>query len=109
MYTVDNSLLTERAVMDLDEILSAHSGEDKKVLIVLLLAYTNTLIKLQARGCGSFNGADKYYADMLAEYSNALCNNPWSLCFSYLSEISEDPYNFLFSIKSEFIKEFSDT
>ena len=109
MYTIDNSLLIERAVMDLDKILSAHSGEDKKVLIVLLLAYTNTLIKLQASGCGSFRGASKYHNDTLAEYRNALCNKPWSLCSSYFSEISEDSYNFLFSIKAEFIKEFSDT
>lgn len=95
--------------MDLEEILSAHSGEDKKILIVLLLAYANTTIKMNIKRCGNLPGSTKHLDTILSEYKNALLGDPWRLnCFD-LEAISADPYLYLFSIKAEFIKEFSES
>ncbi len=95
--------------MDLDKILSAHTGEDKKILIVLLLAYANTIIKINVKKCGNLPGNARYYESILCEYKSALLENPWGVSCFDLEAISIDPYLYLFSIKAEFIKEFGDT
>ena len=94
--------------MDLKKILSAHTGEDKKVLIVLLLAYANTTIKINVKRCGNLPGNTRYFDSILCEYKTALLKDPWNISCFDLEAISADPYNYLFSIKVEFIKEFGE-
>lgn len=94
--------------MDLNNILSAHTGENKKILLVLLLAYANTTIKYNTKKCGNLPSNTKHLEDMLSEYKCALLGEPWSInCFE-LESVSNDPYIYLFTIKAELIKEFSD-
>jgi hypothetical protein len=94
--------------MNLRKIISAHSGEDKKVLIVILLAYTNLHTKLIKYGCASLGKLDRQYMAICKEYEAALIGHPFNMTCIDLEEISADPYGYLFTIKAEFIKEFGD-
>ena len=81
--------------MNLCEILSAHQGDERKTLIVILLAYANISVKSLATGCNGKSKLGKHHAEIIVEYRSALNSSPWEVPICLLDEVQNDPYFYL--------------